>query len=90
MKLLLQKIFGETFPLLFSGLVSMIAGLLVSDLPETRNRRLPDSIEDIELLKNDMDEEICIFNSLEIDNHITRKANASNQRDEHERLINNN
>ena len=86
----MQKIFGETFPLLFSGLVSIIAGLLVSDLPETRNRRLPDSIEDIELLKNNIDEEICIFNSLEIENHITRKANASNHRDEHKRLINNN
>ena len=86
----MQKIFGETFPLLFSGLVSIIAGLLVSDLPETRNRRLPDSIEDIELLKNNIDEEICIFNSLEIENHIAKKANASNHREEHKRLINNN
>ena len=44
--------FGKSFPLMISGLVSVMAGLLVVNLPETHNRQLPETLEDIEYLRD--------------------------------------
>lgn len=34
-------------PLVIVGVVTLLAGLLAFDLPETRGRELPDTIEDV-------------------------------------------
>ncbi|CAG2179891.1 unnamed protein product [Oppiella nova] len=44
--------FGKSFPLLIAGLVSVMAGILVVNLPETLNRQLPETLEDIQFLKD--------------------------------------
>jgi hypothetical protein len=38
--------------MLIAGIVSVIAGLLVVNLPETHNRVLPETLEDIEALRD--------------------------------------
>jgi len=45
------KAFGEHGPLIICGVVSLMAGILALDLPETHNKDLPETIDDVYKLK---------------------------------------
>lgn len=48
----MQSIFGDSVPLLFCGIVSLLAGILTIDLPETHNRPLPETLDDLSELRD--------------------------------------
>ena len=47
----LDKVVNPTFPIVIFGITALVSGILALFLPETQNRRLPDTIDEGEAVK---------------------------------------
>ena len=57
----LDKVVNPAFPIAIFGITAFVAGILALLLPETQNRKLPDTIEEGEAVKLNLKDGIIGF-----------------------------